>query len=347
METDSKTKKKTTAKKRTTIKAVKTYQDKVKKEKKEKIIVKEKTIIYGTFTEDRVVEVKAIESSGKWQTLLVKGQEMKKDPFLYNKVKRSYQVPLNSERKGGGVKIILDNINRVNVKKYIAKYPHGITEQEFFELELGIDLNPALPKDENFWRTDKRGRVTLTKKGLTLNLNRSMDLLRYKILLSNRLLVAPSYDDRRLKATYEFMIVNEGRVTTKKVEEANLKATAYGKFAEVTSSKDNMVGFIKSLGRTIPINHTEDWLKGEVLTVLENNTNHFLSVVNDSSYKARIFIQEAVEAGALKRMNNKRYILDGGAELGDVNSVINYFEDPEHQEAKARVKAQVEMFKKK
>jgi len=317
------------------------------KTKTKKIVEKKESIIYGTFTEDRIVEVKPIESSGKWQTLLVKGQEMKKDPFLYNKVKRSYQVPLNSERKGGGVKVILDNIKRVFIKKYIAKYPHGITEQEFFELELGVDLNPALPKDENFWRADKRGRVTLTKKGLTLNLNNSMDLLKYKILCSNKLLVAPSYDERKLKATYEFMIVNEGRVTTKKVEEANLKAAAYGKFAEVTANKDSMIGFIKSLGRTIPINHTEDWLKGEVLTVLENNTNHFLSIVNDPTYKAKIFVQEAVEAGALKRMNNKRYILDGGAELGDVNSVINYFEDPEHQEAKARVKAQIEMFKKK
>ena len=307
----------------------------------------EKSIVYGSFTEDRIVEVKPVESSGKWQTLLVKGQEMKKDPFLYNKVKRSYQVPLNSEREGGGVKIILDNINRVYIKKYMANFPLGMTEQEFFEKELGYDLNPSLPKESNFWRNDKRGRVTVTKQGLTLNLNHTMDLLKYKILISNRLLISPSYDERALKATYEFMMVNQGRITSQRVEEATLKANAYSKFAEVTSSKDTMIGFIKSLGRTIPINHTDDWLKGEVLTVLETSPTNFLSIVNDPTYKAKIFIQEAVEAGAIKRMNDKRYVLDGGAELGDTNSVIGYFADAEHQEVKARVKAQIELHKNK
>lgn len=310
-----------------------------------KEMVKE-SIVFGSFTEDRIVEVKPVESSGKWQTLLVKGQEMKKDPFLYNKVKRSYQVPLNSERNGGGVKIILDSLKRVYVKKYISNFPLGMTEQEFFEKELGIDLNPSLPRESNFWRNDKRGRVTVTKQGLTLNLNHTMDLLKYKILMSNRLLIAPSYDERSLKATYEFMMVNQGRITTKRVEEATLKANAYSKFAEVTSSKDSMIGFIKSLGRTIPISHTDDWLKGEILTVLENDTANFLTIVNDPLYKARIFIQEAVEAGAIKRMNEKRYILDGGAELGDINSVINYLADVEHQEVKARIKAQIELYKK-
>jgi len=307
-----------------------------------KVMTKE-PIIYGTFGQDRVVDVKPVESNGKWSTLLVKGQEMKKEPHLYAKVKRSFQVPLNSESKGGGIKIILDDINRVLIKKYIVSHPEGMTEQEFFEKELNINLNPALPKDTNFWRTDKRGRVTITKKGLTLNLNVTMDLLRYKILLSNRMLVAPSYEDRLLKATFEFMIVEQGRITSKRVEEASLKANAFSKYAEVTSSKDAMIGFIKSLGRVIPIKHTDDWLKGEILTVLENDPATFLAMLNDPLYKARIFVQEAVDAGAIKKMNDKRYILDGGAELGDLNSTISYLSDPERQEVKARIKAKIEM----
>jgi len=50
--------------------------------------------------------------------------------------------------------------------KYSEELPKGMTQQEFFEKELGVDLNPTLPPDDNFWRTDRRGRVTLTKKGL-------------------------------------------------------------------------------------------------------------------------------------------------------------------------------------
>ena len=54
-------------------------------------------VVFGTFLQDRIVAVKPVESGGKWSTLLVANQDNKKDPFLYNKAKRSYQVPLNSE----------------------------------------------------------------------------------------------------------------------------------------------------------------------------------------------------------------------------------------------------------
>ena len=313
-------------------------------------IIKEKkktTIVYGSFLENRVVDVKPVESSGKWKTLLVKGQEMKKDPFIYNKVKRSFQVPLNNERNGGGVKVILDNTKRVFIEKYIADFPTGMTEQEFFEKELGEDMNPYNGHDTNFWKNSKKARVTLTKKGLTLNLNRIMDMLKYKILIINTMHIAPSFDDRKLKATYEFMIVTEGKIVSRKLEEAEIQSAAYIKYAEITRSKSTMIDFIKSLGRVIPIKHDDDWLKGEVLNVLQNNASTFLALVNDPSYASKIFIQDAVEAGAIKRMNKNRYVSDNGIELGDLNSTINYLADVENQEVKARVKSRVEMFKKK
>lgn len=303
--------------------------------------------VYGTFLRDEIVNVKPVESSGRWANLLVKGQEMKKDPFLFNKVKRSYQVPLNSERLGGGVKIILDNQKRVLIKKYETSHPDGMTEQEFFEKELGVkDLNPYLPKEDNFWRTDKRSRVVLTKEGMTLNLNKPLDMLRYKILLSNKTRVSPSYEGRKNSQSFEFMLVDEGRLVSKKVEEADIKTNAYIKFSEVTRSKTNMVGFIKSLGRAIPVNHTEDWLKAEVLTVLEDSPQKFLSIVNDPNYENKIFVQEAIECGGIKRMNERRYVLDNGIELGDLIGAINWLNDPENQESKLRIKSQIEMAKK-
>ena len=63
--------------------------------------------------------------------------------------------------------------------------------------------------------------------------------------------------------------------------EANVKADAYVKFAEITNSKQAIVGFIKSLGRTIPATATADWLKNEVLNVLEKDPNYFLEIVSE------------------------------------------------------------------
>ncbi len=307
---------------------------------------KQKTV-YGTFLQNRLVSVKAVESSGKWSTLLVKGQEKQKDPFMYNKVKRSYQVPLNSELKGGGVKVILDDQKRVKIQKYMESFPNGMTQKEFFEKELGVDLNPTLEADKNFWRSDRRGRVVITKEGMTLNLNHSLDMLKYLILISNKMLISPSYDERTLKATYEFMIVDESKVTSQKLEEANVKSQAYIKFAEVTNSRSSIIGFIKSLGRTIPATATDEWLKGEVLNVVDNSPKYFLEVVNHPQYDERIFVQEAIEAGAIIRKGEKRYVLDNGAELGDLNDTINYLLNPDNQESKMRIKGKIELLKRK
>lgn len=304
-------------------------------------------VVYGTFLQDRVVSVKPVESSGKWSSLLVAGQDRSKDPFLLNKVKRSYQVPLNSESRGGGVKVILDDQRRVKIQKYMESYPNGMTEREFFEKELGANLNPTLKVEDNFWRNNRLGRVILTKEGIKLNLNEPLDMLKYKILLSNKSLVAPSYDERTLKASYEFMIVDESKVTTQKLDEARLKADAYIKFAEVTGSKTATTGFIKSLGRTIPVTATEDWLKNEVLTIVENSPKYFLEIVNHPQYNERIFVQEAVEAGAIIRKGDKRYTLDNGAELGDLTDVVNYLLNPDNQEVKLRIKSKIDLAKRK
>lgn len=302
--------------------------------------------VYGTFLQNRIVSIKPVESSGKWGTLLVQGQDNKKDPFMYNKTKRSFQVPLNNANLGGGVKVILDDQKRVKVQKYMESFPNGMTQKEFFEKELGVDLNPTLKQEDNFWRTDRRGRVVLTKEGTTLNLNQSLDMLKYLILLADKMRISPSYDDRTLKATYEFMIVDESKVTTKKLEEANVKANAFVKYAEITNSKTATIGFIKSLGRTIPATASDEWLKNEVLNIVDSNPIYFLEIVNHPQYAERIFVQEAVEAGAVIRKGEKRYTLDNGAELGDMTDVINYLLNPDNQEVKLRVKAKIDLAKR-
>lgn len=302
--------------------------------------------IYGTFLQNRIVSIKPVESSGKWSTLLVQGQDNKKDPFMYNKTKRSFQVPLNNANLGGGVKVILDDQKRVKVQKYMESFPNGMTQKEFFEKELGVDLNPTLKQEDNFWRTDRRGRVVLTKEGTTLNLNQSLDMLKYLILLADKMRISPSYDDRTLKATYEFMIVDESKVTTKKLEEANIKANAFVKYAEITNSKTATIGFIKSLGRTVPATASDEWLKNEVLNIVDSNPTYFLEIVNHPQYSERIFVQEAVEAGAVIRKGEKRYTLDNGAELGDMTDVINYLLNPDNQEVKLRVKAKIDLAKR-
>ena len=45
-------------------------------------------------------------------------------------------------------------------------------------------------------------------------------------------------------------------------------------------------------------------------------------------------------------MNDKRYVLDNGVELGDLLSTISWLSDPDHQESRLRVKSQIDMANK-
>lgn len=312
----------------------------------EKKINTEPKKIYGSYLRNEIVAVKPVESNGKWSNLLVKGQEKNKDPFILNKAKKGFGVPLNSFLNGGGVKVVLDDNQRILIKKYEAQFPNGMTQKEFFEKELGINLSTNLPNTENFWRS-KKARVTLTREGIKLNLNQPMDMLRYLILLSNADEIAPSYDERKNKLTYEFMMVNESKVQANDVAEARLTADAYIKFAEITRSKDNTVGFIKSLGRVIPVSakDNKDWLEGEVLKVLKADPKKFLEIVNHPQYNERIFVQDGVDAGAIKRLGEKRYTLDNGVELGDLTQTINYLLDPANQQVRLLVQGRIDLMK--
>lgn len=303
-------------------------------------------IVYGSFLRDEIVAVKPVPSSGKWSNLLVGNQENKKDPYMYNKVKRSYQIPLKNYREGGGVVEVLDDQKRVFVLKYINTYPDGMTQKEFFERELGCDLNTTLEPEKNFWRTDKRGRVTITKKGLTLNLNQPLDMLKYLILLSNKMLIAPSFEDATLKATYEFMLVDENKLTSRTVETGRTKAKAFTQFGIITSSREKMIGFIKSLGRVLPARATDEFLESEILKVLENSPEAFLAIVEDPNYDRKIFIQQGVDCGAILKKANNRYTLDNGVELGDLNDTLNYLGNPENQEVRLRIKSRIELANK-
>jgi hypothetical protein len=320
-------------------------------EKKEEIV----KIVFGSFLRDEIVSVKPVPSKGKWAGLLVAGQDKKTDPFIYNKVKRSYAVPLKPYLQGGGVVSILDDMVRVHIKKYIVTHPDGMTQKEFFEKELRVDMNTMLPVTENFWRTNKQSRVTLTREGLTLNLNEPLDMLKYLVLLSNKMLISPSFDDVALKATYEFMIVNEGKVTAARVNDAEIKGKAYGLYARITDDAESMKDFIKSLGRVLPAKanlpvlakDTIDWMKTEILNVLEKNAEEFINIVNSPHYKQKIFIQNATEVGVILRKSDKRYTLDDGTELGDLSDVINFLSDSKNEELRLRIKSKIQLAKGK
>ena len=154
------------------------------------------------YLETKVVEVKPIEAGGKWKGIVSNYKEKENDPFLFKKVVKSYELPLNSASKGGGVVGILDNTLKNSCPDVIVEgKPRELTEQEYFESIIGKSLNPYLPADTNFWRSDSRSRVQIRDARLRLNLDNPMDMIKFKILKKKNVMILFQDLNKKVKFT--------------------------------------------------------------------------------------------------------------------------------------------------
>ena len=282
----------------------------------------------------KIIVVKPVQAGARWAELLVKGEDKRNEPFMFNKIKRSYQVPLRPATQGGGLHVLLDNSKRY----YTPQFPNeALTEQEFFEKLLGTNLNPLLPVAENFWRVDKRSRVTMDKRGLRLDLSNVLDNLKEKILRSNKRKIAPSPELQDTRASYEFMLLDESVQVDKLAEIADLKTSAAIRFAEIAQSEKTMLDFIKVKGGGAPHNADAKWLKGEIYKIVEGDPKLFLSYANDPYYNDKVLIYDAVQLGVLRKVKENQYTSDSGATIGSINDVITYINDPQNEIIKLRV----------
>lgn len=296
------------------------------------------------YLENRIVEVKPIEAGGKWKGIVSNYKEKEKDPFLFKKVVKSFELPLNPASKGGGVVIIMDNTIKKECPDIIESgKPMKLTEQEYFEKIIGKSLNPFLPADINFWRSDSRARVQIRDARLRLNLQNPMDVLKFKILKANETRFAPSIQSlKELKrATYEFVFTSIEEERDDTLTRLEFESQAYELFAKITKSDQEMVDFLRVAGKNPTNGATTKQLKAMVGKLMEEDKGVFIGIASDPLYDEKLFLAEAKRLGAVKEYRGK-YTLDTGVEIGDVRDAINYLNREENQEVKVRIQALVD-----
>ena len=296
------------------------------------------------YLENRVVEVKPIEAGGKWKGIVSNYKEKENDPFLFKKVVKSYELPLNTASKGGGVVIILDNTMKSLCKDVIEDgKPQELTEQEYFEAIIGKSLNPYLPSDTNFWRTDSRSRVQIRDARLRLDLNNPMDMLKFKILQANQTRFAPSIQSLKelRRASYEWVFTSVEEERNDTLARLEMESQVYALFAKICTTDQDMKDFLKVAGKSPSGNSTSKQLKAMVGKIMEKDKATFIEIAADPLYDDKIFIADARKAGLIKEFRGK-YTLDTGEELGQIRDVIAYLNREENQEVKIRLQAIVD-----
>jgi hypothetical protein len=207
------------------------------------------------------------------------------------------------------------------------------------------DLSPHLPKAENYWYS-KRARVKLDDKEKTLNLSQPADYLKYKILLSNSDIVAPTLDQEFNKGTYIYVITSEKEVQKKAVTRGDKKKRAWKIAAKMEDDKQGMVDFLSVYGKRPSENSKLEFLQAEIDKVVEGDIDQFLDILEDDKYETRILLTKSLQNGSVSRDGHK-YFLAGGDPLcakGEINNMQNaleYLDALENQDIRLTLEAKI------
>jgi hypothetical protein len=228
-------------------------------------------------------------------------------------------------------------------------------ERECIEKALNLPYNALNPYavHDNFWDDDRDGcinQVRLTKQDTVLDLSKPEDYIKYKILLANKNLIAPSLSDLQAtpKASYQFVIVEDGEED--RAAKSNMSATMecykeYGKFEE---DVDKLRFIIETMdGRPTSPNSKLEFLQSKINELIQSNAKMFLSVIKDKYIDFKIIIKQAVDANIVSNRAGYFYMkADNTAlcEVGEEPTLVfaaKYIANPRHQDVLFAIQAKL------
>lgn len=224
-------------------------------------------------------------------------------------------------------------------------------EKDFLEEALGLDYNAlsVYKKEDNYW--DNYYVRIDTKNGLHLDLSDPEDYIRYKVLLANTELVAPSVQERldRPKATYLYEIVRESEET--KIENAKMDATmaSYKEFGKIEDDLDTMRVLCELLdSRPYGINSGKEFFRSRINTLIQADPKTFLSSITDPMLPTKVIIRRATELGKIVKRGDYLYLASDGSPLCEANEnptlavAARYLNSPAHQDVKFLLESEVD-----
>lgn len=228
-------------------------------------------------------------------------------------------------------------------------------EKDYLEYIMGMEpgaLN-VYNKTNNFWDNTTEGgvsKVRLTKQDTILDLSSPIDYIKYKILLANTDLVAPSQQvlqDKR-KLTYKFVLITENDTNEVAKKKMNYKIDSYIEYGKISEDADTLRVVIETLtSKPLASNTKLDFLQTKAGELIENNAKLFLQTIKDPYLKARVLIKKCVEQGFISKRGDYYYLrsdntpLCEGGEDPVLSNAAKYLSNPKRQEMKFSLEAKL------
>ena len=230
-------------------------------------------------------------------------------------------------------------------------YKNVLTDNEktFLEEVLGLEVNglSVYNKKDNYW---DNFLIRLTKQDTILDLSDPEDYIKYKVLLANKDLVAPSMKELREArlATYEYVIMEPNEEFSDSRNRVNNTMKCYEEFGAIKDKFDVLRCIIETVdGRTVASNTKIEFLQAKATDLIASNPKLFLETITDPLLNTKVLIKKAVEANLISKRGEYYYFREDGSPLCGPNEdptftiAARYLSLPENQELKFAIEAKL------
>lgn len=239
-----------------------------------------------------------------------------------------------------------------SVKKFSAPLQRNgtianiLTDEEKTHIENLTGVNLSIYGD--FWKTFF---VSLYKESENnrFDLSQPFDYISIKLLEKYKDDIAPCWEDRNKKTSYEFVITREEEELNEKKQKYDNKKEAFKLYGKIEDDREKLIGILKLLSnKPVSKETTLKWVQAKIEEYIDTMPSLFVNTVNDSSFETKILINNAVDAGIIKISGNKYVTVDGlelcnQGQIPTFDNAVRYLDSPKNQEVRAIIEAKLDL----
>ena len=222
-------------------------------------------------------------------------------------------------------------------------------EKAFLEEILGLEYNALSiynKGEKSFWSDANHNGISevfLGKDDNYLDLSNPEDYIRYKILLANKDMIAPSIQELQdaPKASYKYVIISEGDETKASRERLNFTKESYKEFGKIEDNSEYLKVIVETIMNRPVANNTKlDWLQAKCDELIQADSKLFYKIVTDPLLPTKALIRRCQEKGLIAKRNDALYLnlpnnkepLCENGETSTLNNAAKFLNAPKRQD---------------
>jgi len=235
----------------------------------------------------------------------------------------------------------------VNKRRHID--PLTKEEKDFFcseESQLNLEKDQLnMLKEKNFW-TDLT--IKLTDDPLFLDLNDEMDYLRWRFLSVQGDVIAPSWNVRKNKATYKFVIKDLDEVTASTIKKIQKEKEVMRHYYKIETNATQLTALLKMYyyqsgsSKKVSNKTSVSTLSTELYNVIENNLDRVHEILQDKHLDTKLSIYEGIEKGVIEKPSRYEFQIVGREEVLNMTDMVKFLSSAKNSDVLLELRAKTD-----